>query len=120
METKMKTNINLQIADIYKRFLVQYRKLTVVILTLKVNSLKAKLSRTPKKTFLFYPQQPVLEHALSHICRFNGFEITTSLKTANKADFIIFFEDKTYRKPDDKLAKINNKHRIINFYSRNI
>ena len=120
MNLEIRLNKYPLLLNLYKRALVQYEKFTVVFLTLAVNKLKKRLSGDNRKTFLFYPQKPELAHTLSHICIFNDYRLTTNIKNAKDADFIIFFKDTTYRNPDSHLTKLSNKHKIINFNSRDI
>jgi hypothetical protein len=83
----------------------------------KLYYLEARLKTKDRKKIFFYPEKPIYYHALYQICHFSGFSITDKSK---EADFVVNFEDTTYRKKHAVLDKLHKKNPVINYACRDI
>lgn len=88
-----------------------------IFLPRQVRYIRPRAKTTNPKTILFYPQWPYACYTLYKICYYNGYTITNK---PQHADAIVYFEDKTYRKPDALLQALHEKHFVINYNSRDI
>lgn len=100
----------------YKKIGIMYDSYTVFI-PRQVRYLQPKTMTAPKKTLLCYPEWPYPCYVLYKICYYNRYKITNR---PQQADAVIFFEDKTFRKPDTVLRSLHEKYNIINYYSQDI
>jgi hypothetical protein len=70
------------------------------------------------KTILFYPQFPGRLSVLFKVIRELQYNITNNPRI--KHDLTIYWDNTTYRYPDDKIIEIGRKEKIVNFNSRDI
>lgn len=64
------------------------------------------------KVALFYPEKPQKWHALYTVFPILGYKIASD--TNAKADIVVAFADATFRKDDETLASLREKHKVVN------
>jgi hypothetical protein len=67
-----------------------------------------------RKIAVFYPELPRSRHILGRIFRILRYQITTDLQAADKAAFIVNWEDTTFRKQIPELLNLSANRLVIN------
>src|SRR5688500_7785135 len=73
-----------------------------------------------KETVVFYPELPRSRHILGRIFRILRYHITTDLQAANKAAFIVNWEDTTFRRQIPELLNLSASRPVINIRCQDI
>lgn len=78
---------------------------------------EALLVKKKQKAVLFYPEMPAYNYVLYNICKYSGYKI---VNLQEKADYVIYFHDTTYRTADQIIKSLQRKQEVINYNCRDI